>query len=145
MPTDGGEPQPLLERATTSEYDISPDGQWIVARSFYAEAGEWRVDVIPADGSPTTRTLDTHVGFGPPSGPASRLRWSPDGLAITFVQTDGGGDNIWSRPLDGGPGRQLTYFDAATIRWFDWSPDGTELVAARGHTSRDLALLKNFR
>uniref|UniRef100_UPI001C5C9D35 hypothetical protein n=1 Tax=Nevskia soli TaxID=418856 RepID=UPI001C5C9D35 len=53
--------------------------------------------------------------------------------------------NIWEQQLAGGPPKQLTHFASEEAIHFDWSPDGTQLLVARGHSRRNVFLLSNFR
>jgi dipeptidyl aminopeptidase/acylaminoacyl peptidase len=75
---------------------------------------------------------------------ASRLRWTPDGRGITFID---GADprNLWTIPTGGGRRSQLTHFDDRTIVDFDWSPDGSRLVVARTLESNDIVVFKGLR
>jgi hypothetical protein len=70
----------------------------------------------------------------------SRIRWTPDGQALTYSLTEGGASNIWIQPLAGGPARQLTNFTSDYINDFDWTPDN-RLILARGPTNQDIVLI----
>lgn len=72
-----------------------------------------------------------------------RLRWTPDGQAITYINTRDAVSNIWSQPISGGPPKQLTQFTSEQIEAFDWSRDG-QLICSRGYTARDVVLISNF-
>jgi len=74
------------------------------------------------------------------------VRWSPDGRSLNYLRdTQGGVTNLWSLPLDDKPPKQLTEFKADQIYNFAWSPDGKQLVLARGTTTSDVLLIKDFR
>ena len=73
------------------------------------------------------------------------LRWTPDGRALTFVDTVNGVSNIWSLPLDGGALKQLTDFKTDQIFWFDVSRDGKQLALSRGTVTSDVILIRDFR
>jgi Tol biopolymer transport system component len=73
------------------------------------------------------------------------LRWTPDGRALTYVDTTDGVSNIWSLPLDGGKPVQLTNFKTDQIFWFNFSRDGKQLVLSRGTETSDVVLIRNFR
>ena len=55
---------------------------------------------------------------------AAGLRCTPDGRALTYIDTINGVSNIWSLPIDGSAAKQLTDFKTDQIFWFDWSRDG---------------------
>ncbi|MGB7437285.1 MAG: hypothetical protein WBR26_07280 [Candidatus Acidiferrum sp.] len=62
-----------------------------------------------------------------------------------FLDSRDGVGNVWLQPLQGGKPRQLTNFSSDRIYSFDWSPDGKQLVVARGNSSSDVVLISNFR
>ena len=67
--------------------------------------------------------------------------WSPDGKSILCARHKGRIGNIWSFPLDGGQGKQITRFDNESIAVFDLSSDG-RLAIARYDLVTDLVLLE---
>jgi hypothetical protein len=73
------------------------------------------------------------------------FQWAPDGKAIDYVQTKDGIGNIGEQQLAGGPPKQRTHFASEEVMHFDWSPDGTQLLVARGPSRRRVFLLSNFR
>jgi hypothetical protein len=62
-----------------------------------------------------------------------------------FLRTEANVSNLRARPLDGGASHQLTRFDTDLIFSFAYSPDGALLATARGRTSGDIVLIRNFR
>jgi Tol biopolymer transport system component len=76
------------------------------------------------------------------SGP--RIRWAPDGEALTYIVTKAGVSNIWAQPLSDGPPQQLTHFKEEQIFSFDWSPQG-DLVLSRGSVTSDAVLIRNLK
>ena len=53
--------------------------------------------------------------------------------------------NIWMQDLDGSPAQPITFFDAGVLFAFDLSADGKRLVLARGESTRDAVLIRDFR
>jgi serine/threonine protein kinase len=151
---DGGRPTQLLNRYSSDpiiarhgnlvDPTISPDGKLIACRyQPDPDKDVWKVAIISIEGIPvqvfdiSSHPFFDRVGF----------RWSPDGKAITYRvhRIEGhGSDNLWSRPIDGGPPKQLTNFDSDQIFFFGWSRDG-QLALSRGVETRDVILLTNFR
>jgi len=70
--------------------------------------------------------------------------WSPDGRAISFVNSVKGVGNIWEQAVEGGPSKAVTHFTSERIFWFDLSRDG-RLALSRGRTQIDAVLIKNFQ
>ena len=127
-----------------SKSDRLPDGSLIAC--FYREdppnSPAIKVAVIPFQGGDPVKVLDLPR---PSFSGAPGLRWTPDGRALTFIDTVGGVSNIWSLPLDGGPPKQLTAFKDDQIFWFDYSRDGRQLALSRGKQTSDVVLIKDFR
>lgn len=49
----------------------------------------------------------------------ARMRWKPDGRAVTYIARQNGLSDIWSQPIDGGEPKRLTNFKADEIFSFD--------------------------
>ena len=71
------------------------------------------------------------------------LRFTPDGNSIAYVVTRKGVGNLWSQPLTGGEPVQLTNFTADRIYSFAFSPDGKQIICARGILSGYAVTLAN--
>jgi Tol biopolymer transport system component/DNA-binding winged helix-turn-helix (wHTH) protein len=123
LPSDGSQPVHIAETHSMRPA-VSPDGRWIAHYLMTAEA--WMLGVTPITGGPPARTLPisrTH---------ADRVvRWSPDGLALAFIDGEGGASNIWVQSLSGGRPRKLTNLSEGRMTTFDWSSDGRRLAWTR--------------
>ena len=137
VPIDGGEPVQLAETPSGGAA-ISPDGSLIACWYKAAPAAPWQIALIPLEGGPPTKVLDAERTS------IFRLRWTPDGQAISYIYTRDGVSNIWSQPISGGPPKQVTQFTSEQIEGFDWSLDGN-LVCSRNYTARDVVLISDFR
>ena len=134
---DGGEPSQLITRYSENA-EVSPDGKFIVCQFREEAAAQWKFAVFSIDGGDPIKVLDLTAERGD-------VRWSADGRSLTFTKTANGVANVWSRPLEGGPEKQLTNFKTDVIFNFKWSPDGRSLVMARGSVLSDLVLIRDFR
>jgi Tol biopolymer transport system component len=105
------------------EIALSPAGTRLAFTILRQNAGIWRLPVDPATGRPTGEAERVISG----SREESRGAWSPDGRAIAFNSDRGGTMNIWLRPADGSPMRQLTRGEGGDYQPA-WSPDGTTLA-----------------
>ena len=138
---DGGEPVRLIDKWTANP-TVSPDGTLVAC--FYREDqpnAPVKVAVIPFSGGDPVKLLDIAQSVTGAAG----LRWTPDGRALTYIDTINGVSNIWSLPVDGGPPKQLTDFKADQIFWFDFSRDGKQLALSRGTQTSDVVLIRDFR
>ncbi|HKE03605.1 MAG TPA: winged helix-turn-helix domain-containing protein [Blastocatellia bacterium] len=132
---DGGEPA-QLSAASAIRPAVSPDGKLIAFLNQDEMDGSFKkVALLPFSGGEPTLI----EGIGRPD--FSIIRWSPDGRALTYIATRQGVSNIWSKPIDGGPARQLTNFTSDRIFRFAWSRDGKFLACERGVVINDAVLI----
>jgi len=136
VPVDGGQPEQLTDQRSRNAL-VSPDGKFIFCEYDSGENSRWKKAVIAFEGGALVKFLDI-PGF------ANVYRWSKDSRSITYLESQGGVVNLWSFPLDGTPSKQLTNFKTEETFDFDWSPDGS-LVLARGPVTSDVVLISNFR
>jgi TolB protein len=131
---DGGNPVALTDIFSWGPV-VSPDGKLVAFGAFPDVMKPSQVAVMPLEGGPAIKML-----------PISALvEWSPDGKALTYVETTKGVGNIWRYPLEGGKPTQLTHFDSDRIFSHRWSRDGKRLALARGRTISDVVLFSNFK
>jgi hypothetical protein len=109
------------------------------ARTSGLWASSFRIAVVPFEGGPPVKVFDII------SPAMSALRWTPDSRALLHVVTREGVSNIWRLPLDGSAPTQITNFKSDTISFFDLSPDGKQLVMARGGASSDVVLISDSK
>ena len=102
--------------------------------------------MIASDGGSPIAVFDFPEFFGTigPGFYQQKIRWTVDGRALTYIDTQGGVSNIWIQPLDGGPRQQLTNFSSDLIFYYDWSPDGKKLALARGSKTSDVVLIRDM-
>src|SRR5688572_6460528 len=140
---DRGQPVQLTSKPAGSA-SISPDGKLIACILFDEKSGSGTaLGLLPFDGGEFVKTLDMPATFAG----RTNLTWTPDGRAITHVDVKDGYPNIVSRPIDGGPVKQLTNFKERgyAIFNFAWTRDGKQLVYSRGPFTADIVLIKDFR
>ncbi len=133
---DGGEPVQLTDYHSRNA-KVSPDGKLIACEYSEAASGTWRYAIIPFEGGEPIKIFDLPG--------RDRFRWSTDSRSLIYNDTRDGVGNIWSFPLDGSPPKQVTNFKTELIYNFDLSADGKKLVVARGTTTSDVVLIRNFR
>jgi Tol biopolymer transport system component len=73
------------------------------------------------------------------------VQFTPDGKSVAYGVHENGVDNIWTQPLDGSPGRQITNFTSEQITSFHWSADGKSLGVLRNHSEYDVVLLQESK
>jgi serine/threonine protein kinase len=145
MPIEGGEPVQVSNKPAYQPI-VSPDGKYIAG--FLREGDNApKLEIIPAAGGAPIKVLNVPFAVG--STPEMVLRqvihWLPDSRAIAYMDVKNGVSNIWAQPIDGGPPKQLTDFTSDEIFWFDLSRDGKPTLFSRGHISKDVVMISNFR
>jgi eukaryotic-like serine/threonine-protein kinase len=133
----GGPPKQLVNRfAASPGVDVSRDGRKLVFFSRDQSTNNGVAMTCELDGC---RNPKLFPGLG-----AVRVRWTPDGRGIAYV--DGERQrNIWIIPAAGGPPNQVTHFEDRVIVDFDWSPDGTRLVVARRLETNDIVMIQGLQ
>jgi Tol biopolymer transport system component len=142
VPIEGGDPVPVTGMISTVPA-ISPDGKLIAFRSVDAADQRIKLSVMSFEDGRLLKAFDiqpTTIIMGD----YKELRWTPDGGGLAYIDTRTGAANIWARPLDGGPERQLTDFKSEQIFKFAWSRDGKHLAVTRGAMMKDVILISGF-
>jgi len=136
IPAGGGQPVQLTEKLSRFPA-ISPNGR-LVAFYYWDEGGDSpkQIAIMPMAGGRPWKVFDL-----PPSAVSTRVRWTPDGRALSYAVEREGASNIWLQPLAGGPASQLTQFTSDRIFSFDWSRDGKFLAGSRVLRLSDVVLI----
>jgi Tol biopolymer transport system component len=143
IPVAGGQPEKII----TGRYfpsAASPDGTFLAAIIRPEGAKAYSLAVLAVEGnSPRVfKEFKAAQGADLLNG-ASWLRWSPDGESIVYIVTKKGISNLWTQPLGGGEPKQLTNFTNSRIYSFDFSPNGKQVICARGELSGYVVMLTN--
>ncbi len=141
-----------LSGMQVSSAALAPDGEtlaiFVLQGAQESHAFSNRILLLPLDSGtkPSVRSLSMDPSLsvvfnnlGPPANVG--FHYTPDGKALAFVVEQKGVDNIWTQPLDGSKGRQITGFKSDLIRDFRWSVDGKHLAVLHFHSTADVILL----
>lgn len=141
VPIDGDNPSRLSSDALSLPH-LSPDGKRIAAIYFPGADPRFsprKMAVLPVDGGSPIMALDVLPGG------IGNAYWTPDGKSLVSAVTTAAVGNLWLQNHDGGRPRQITDFKSDMILDFAWSPDGKRIALARGKSSSDVVLIRNFR
>lgn len=144
VPVDGGDLVAVshLTNATAEGFlSISPDGKWLAYRHVADkqdaddEAGTVQVGVLPFDGNAEPRLFDIQTR-------RPVVQWSADSAAFDYIGGAFTSSSLWRRPLNEEPKKLLDFPERAFN--FARSPDGKDLVVARGKLHGDAILITNL-
>ena len=122
--------------------NFSPDGNFIsciIPSQTIAEKGS--IAVIPAAGGKPIKSFNV-VPF---SWSYLSARWTPDGEALIFRDSESFVGNLWKQPLAGGPPIQLTNFKTDLIFNYSLMRNSPRLILSRGLTLSNVVLIKDFK
>jgi serine/threonine protein kinase/Tol biopolymer transport system component len=133
----GGEPRQLVNRfAAAPGVEVSRDGTKLMFLSRDEATNRAVAVTCEFDGCRNANVF--------PAPWRGRLRWTPDGRGITYIDPESQ-RNLWTIPAAGGRPTQVTRFDDRVIVDFDWSPDGTRLAVARRLETSDIIMVQGLQ
>ncbi|HEX8847544.1 MAG TPA: protein kinase [Pyrinomonadaceae bacterium] len=138
VPADGGQPSQVSDLPFTGWR--FPPGSNLILGGYYDEQmspPRWRSALLSVESGQLVKVFD----YPPKAGAVDML----DERTLVYSETNSDVSNLWTRPLEGGAPRQLTKFMSEKISSFARSRDGKQFAVARGTTSADIILIKDFR
>jgi Tol biopolymer transport system component len=148
IPSEGGTAVQLTDKWSRMPV-VSPDGKLIACAFREGEDSPWKTGILPTQGGAPVKLLAIppaqEIASPKTPYPYPPFQWSRDGKSLVFVEKQNGVSNLWNRPLDGSPPKQLTHFQSDRIVSFAWSRDGKQLALARGTETSDCRLDPQFR
>ena len=136
IPINGGEPVQLSEKFMV-RCAVSQDGK-MLACSLEEPGSPAKLVIMPIEGGSPVKVFDAKFAL------PARMRWTPDGRAVTYIVRQDGLSDIWSQPIEGGEPKKITNFQADEIFQFDWSRDN-KLVISHGTSTSDVVLIQNAK
>jgi eukaryotic-like serine/threonine-protein kinase len=134
---EGSDPVKLREVSYGSDLTLSPDGRLLAYQDLDKTVDKSRIFIVSVESGEIVKILD--------ASSHRNIRWSRDGKTIAYTDDNNGITDIWLMPIAGGPPKLLTDFKVDETFWFDWSPDGKELICVRGAPTSDLVMIKNLK
>jgi len=145
---DGGTPAPVGSAHLESPA-ISPDGRTIAASYEPGPDKPPRMAIVGIDSGEVQNIYNLPQGASLGHQAGDNLEWARDGRSILFLVDKNGICNVWAQSVVA-PGktppapRQITNFSADMIFSFALSPDGSEMILARGRRIGDTVLISHF-
>ena len=145
-PAGGGEPIAIIAEGPLVYPQVSPDGSLMAYLVSNQESRHPQIVVVTFDGGSRVTTLDLPVSAWTSYFASLSYRgfhWAPDGKAIVYIDTIEGVSNLWRKPLNGDPAKQITDFKTDRIYTFAYAHDGKTLALGRGSDTPDAVLITN--
>src|SRR2546423_1548103 len=138
-PVGGGEAVRVTDYIATIPV-VSPDGKRIACLFFdeHSQPQAFKIGIIPVEGGAPLISFSIHPAL-------PEYRWSADSRSIIYIDSSGGGANLWSQPVDGSSPKQLTNFSTDQIYAFNLARDGRTIALVRGNVIRDVVLINSER
>jgi len=146
---DGGPPVAIGKEHLEAPV-VSPDGRTIAASYDPGPDQPPRLAIVGIASGEVQNIYNLPQGAGLGYDAAGqRVAWTKDGRSILFLVNKNGVSNIWAQPVvppgkAPPPPRQITNFSSDTIWSFALSPDGNEMIFARGRRVGDTVLISHF-
>jgi Tol biopolymer transport system component len=145
---DGGAPA-SLSKETLFFPVISPDGSSIAAGYHPDVTKPSKLAILGVEGGEIRRVYDVtpETVLGGEGG--GSIAWTKDGRAVLLIVSKEGGSTLWAQPLGaaGAPrpsAREIMNLSSEQVWSFALSPDGKQIVYARGLPVTDAVLISHF-
>lgn len=146
--SDGQNASPVGDKSYV-EPVFSPDGKHLAVVDF-ADGPQLEIVILNSSTGAAESSYVIHHSQNISQG-QQRLAFTPDGRGIVFIVTDSVSNtsNLWEQPLSAPgsklePDKQITHFNSMQIWSIAFSPDGKQLVIARGNSYADAVMLSHF-
>jgi Tol biopolymer transport system component len=143
---DGGTPE-LISNGNFGAPAISPDGTSLAVSYQPDPSKPAKLAVLGLPAGEIKHVYDTPPGAYFNTDSTAFISWSKDGRLILYPVRTEGVSNLWAQPVGGALGsapKRITNFTSDRIVGYSQSPDGKEIVFARGNTVTDAVLISNF-
>ncbi len=121
----------LMRVRAMSDVRISPDGErvaYVVSEaSFERNAYEPAIFVVSSSSGPEPVKLTSSTRIFNRPLPAARLKWTPDGKALSFLAWVGERPQVMTLPIAGGEPKQMTSAPEG-VSTYEWAPDGRTIA-----------------
>jgi Tol biopolymer transport system component len=98
-----------------------------------------KIAVFPINGGVRVKTYSIQNS----STAGTYAIWSADGKSLIYNEVRNNIANLWSRPLVGGPPKQISDFKEGFVYSFSFSRDGKQIAISHGNYTRDAIMLSS--
>ena len=110
VPSEGGRPVQLTDYYSYYP-SVSPNGKWIACFCISGQDQPSSLAILPFEGGPPAKVFPLPATFEDDYP----IRWTPDGHALSFINSVDDVSNIWEQPVAGGPSKAITHFTSERI------------------------------
>jgi len=128
---------------------VSPDGKSIAAEYLPDLSKPAKLAIVGIDGGEIRSAFDEAPDAKLGGEGGSTMVWTKDGRAVLFIVEKEGASNLWAQPV-GSPGtpaapaKRIMNVSSEQVWAFALSPDGKQIVCARGLPVTDAVLISHF-
>jgi eukaryotic-like serine/threonine-protein kinase len=147
--TDGKNAMQVTDKSYV-EPAISPDGKRVAVID-WVDTPHLMVNILDASNGAVQSSYRIYQSQSMSQG-QNRIAWTPDGRGVIYIVTDSVSNtsNLWEQPVGTAgstpaPAKQITNFNSLEIWSMTFSPDGKQLLLARGRSLADAVMLSHFR
>jgi Tol biopolymer transport system component len=145
---DGGAPTVFSHVLMTNPV-ISPDGQSVAVGYVPDVSKPPKLAIVGIASGDIQHVYDMPNGTTVSADSVGLLSWTKDGHAVVYPVRDDEVVNLWAQPIGatGAPAvapKRITNYTDSRIFSYAHSPDGKEMVVARGRTVTDAVLISHF-
>jgi eukaryotic-like serine/threonine-protein kinase len=145
---DGGTPV-SLSKETLFFPVISPDGSSVAAAYHPDIAKPSKLAILGLEGGEIRRVYDVTPDTVLGGEGGTSIAWTKDGHTVVFIVSKEGGSTLWAQPLGTAgapspPARQIMNMTSEQVWSFALSPDGKQILYARGLPVTDAVVISHF-
>ena len=146
---DGGAPVQLGKEDGLERPVFSPDGNSLAASYTPDPAQHPKLAIVGFPGGEIRTIYDLAPGVALNGDGGERIQWTRDGRSVLYLVSKDGNSSIWAQSLEttgGKPASPKEVMGLGSDRtWaYSLSPDGKQIVFARGRTPTDAVLISHF-
>jgi serine/threonine protein kinase/Tol biopolymer transport system component len=146
---DGGAPTIFSHELMTNPA-ISPDGQTVAVAYVPDVSKPPKLAIVGIASGDIQHVYDMPNGTTPNADSVGLLQWTKDGHAVLYPVRDDETSNLYAQPIGatGAPAvapKRITNYADSRILAYTYSPDGKQMLLARGRTVTDAVLISHFQ
>jgi serine/threonine protein kinase/Tol biopolymer transport system component len=129
---------------------VSPDGKRVAVLDF-VDSNKLMIMILDVGTGNVQSSYQIHGNSFFVNEGEARMAWTPDSRGVVYIVDNpvSNVSNLWEQPVSNSgtkqePAKQITNFTSLQIWSIAFSPDGKQLLLARGRSTTDAVMLSHF-